>query len=61
MIVIDTSVWVSFYLSHDVNHSATTPFIRRIVQGSVSMFAPGLALVDVGAALARWVGESDAR
>ncbi len=61
MIVIDASVWISFYLPQDVNHSATVPFMRRIVQGGVPMFAPGLVLVEVGAALARRVGEDNAR
>lgn len=59
--VIDASVWVSFYLPQDVNHGATVSFIRRVVQNRVLMFAPGLLLVEVGAALARRVDQDAAR
>ena len=59
--VIDASVWVSFYLPQDANHETTVPFIRRVVQNHVLLFAPGLMLVEVGAALARRVGQDDAR
>lgn len=59
--VIDASVWVSFYLPQDANHLATVPFIRRIVQNRVPVFAPGLVLVEVGAALARRVDQNTAR
>ncbi len=59
--VIDASVWVSFYLPQDVNHQATVPFIRQAIQNRVPVFAPGLVLVEVGAALARRVGQDDAR
>lgn len=59
--VIDASVWVSFYLPQDTNHPATTPFIRRVVQNRVLVFAPGLILVEIGAALARRVDQDTAR
>lgn len=59
--VIDASVWVSFYLPQDANHGATVPFIRRCVQNRTPVFAPGLLLVEVGAALARRVDQDTAR
>lgn len=59
--VIDASVWVSFYLPQDANHAATVPFIRRVVQHRMPVFAPGLMLVEVGAALARRVDQDTAQ
>jgi predicted nucleic acid-binding protein len=61
MIVIDASVWVSFYVPQDVNHGPTAPVMRHLIASHTLLFGPGLVLVEVGASIVRRSGPDEAR
>ncbi len=53
MIVIDASVWVSFFVQQDVNHTVTQPWLTQILTNKTSIVAPLLLLAEIGGAMAR--------
>jgi predicted nucleic acid-binding protein len=56
MIVIDASVWLSFLLKQDVNHSATQPWLTEVLVNKAPIAAPILLLAEVGGAMSRRLG-----
>jgi len=53
MIVLDASVWVSWFLPNDTNHAATVPWMRATLIAATPIVLPSLCPVEVGGALAR--------
>jgi predicted nucleic acid-binding protein len=59
MIVIDASVWMSFFVQQDVNHAATYPWLAKILTTTVPVAAPILLLSEVGGAMSRRLGQAN--
>lgn len=59
MIVIDASVWISFLVQQDVNHSVTQPWLARTLTSGEVIVAPILLLSEVGGAIARRLDHSE--
>lgn len=53
MIVVDASVWVSYLLANDINHSATLAWLHRYNTTQQPIIGPILVLAEVGGAIAR--------
>lgn len=56
MIVIDASVWLSFLIKQDVNHSVTRPWFVKVLVSKTPIAAPVLLLAEVGGAISRRLG-----
>lgn len=59
MIVIDASVWVSFLIKQDANHSATQPWLKKTLSSGMPIAAPNLLLSEVGGAISRRLGRTN--
>lgn len=59
MIVIDASVWLSFLLEQDVNHSVTRPWFVEVLVNKAPIAAPILLLAEVGGAISRRLGNAE--
>jgi predicted nucleic acid-binding protein len=57
MIVVDASVWVSYLIPTDVNHSTSHHWLSRMI-GEQPMAAPVLLLAEVGGAISRRTGRT---
>jgi predicted nucleic acid-binding protein len=53
MMVIDASVWVSFYVQQDINYAVTHAWLTKVLSAGVPIAAPILLLSEVGGAIAR--------
>ena len=59
MIVIDASVWVSFFVQQDVNHTSTKTWVIKTLSARVPIAAPNLLLAEVGGAISRRLGSAN--
>ncbi len=59
MIVIDASVWVSFFVKQDVNHAGTQPWLTKILTNQVAIAAPILLLAEISGAMSWRLGRAD--
>jgi predicted nucleic acid-binding protein len=59
MIVVDASVWLSFLLEQDVNHSVTQPWFIDVLVSKLPIAAPILLLAEVGGAVSRRLGDAE--
>lgn len=59
MIVVDASVWVSFLVSQDVNHTVTHRWLRSMLATGEPVAAPVLLLAEVGGAVSRRIENPD--
>jgi len=57
-VVVDASVWVSRFISGDVNHGASRHWLDRYVAGGGQLAAPVLLLLEVAGAIARRTGHA---
>jgi predicted nucleic acid-binding protein len=55
--VVDASVWVSAFVSSDVNYAASLAWLRTQSAGGRSIVDPALVLPEVAGALARRSGD----
>src|SRR5579884_2523632 len=56
-VVVDASVWVSRFISWDVNQSAIHVWIERYATAGGLLIAPAFFLVEVAAAISRRTGD----
>ena len=56
--VVDASVWVSYFLAGDANHEATVDWLEGVIRAG-SLFAPFLLLPEIAGAFARRSGSVD--
>lgn len=56
--VVDASVWVSRYVTADVNHAASRAWLYQYLRAGNVVVAPTLLLVEVAGALARHTGDT---
>jgi len=61
LIVVDASVWVSYYLPQDVNHNASQRWLTTQLVNRRPLIGPELLLPEVGGAISRRIGETEAR
>lgn len=54
--IVDASVWVSYFHGRDSHSSATVPWLEALLLRGDPLEAPTLLLAEVGGALARRVG-----
>ncbi len=52
-VVVDASVWVSWFISEDVNHHASIVWIERYITEGGIIAAPAFLLIEVAAAVSR--------
>ena len=55
--VVDASVWVSAFVSSDINHITSLAWLRAQTSGAHSVVDPALLLPEVVGALARRTGD----
>ncbi|MGH2355344.1 MAG: type II toxin-antitoxin system VapC family toxin [Chloroflexota bacterium] len=55
--VVDASVWVSRYVTADVNHAASHAWLYQHLSTGSVIIAPALLLVEVSGAIARRTGD----
>ena len=58
MIVIDSSVWVSWLLGQDVHHQTSRQWMARTLAAGETLVVPSLALAEIAGAFARRTGQS---
>ena len=58
-LVIDASVWVSWFTESDVNYSVSRRWMERYLTAGGLLLAPTLLLVEVAAAISRRVGQPE--
>lgn len=51
--VVDASVWVAAFLTHDSHHAEAAGFLRKMVEDGVPVTAPLLVLPEVAGAVGR--------
>jgi predicted nucleic acid-binding protein len=56
-VVVDASVWVSRFISWDINHNASQLWIQRYASSGGLLIAPALLLIEVAAAISRRIGD----
>jgi predicted nucleic acid-binding protein len=59
MIVVDASVWLSFLLEQDANHTVTQSWFIEVLVNKVPIAAPILLLAEVGGAISRRLGNAE--
>ncbi len=57
-VVVDASVWVSRFISWDVNQRTSYVWIERYATAGGLLIAPAFFLVEVAAAISRQTGDS---
>ncbi len=55
-VVVDASVWASWYMQQDSNHLASVQWMRRFILAGGSFVAPTFLLIEVAAAISRQMG-----
>lgn len=58
MIVIDSSVWVSWLVSQDVHHQTSRQWMAGTIASGEMLVVPSLALAEIAGAIARRTGQS---
>ena len=58
--VTDASFWVAIFVENDAHYSEATKFLERALELQQPFHAPGLALAEVGGAIARKTGDKEA-
>jgi predicted nucleic acid-binding protein len=58
MMVVDASVWVSFFTPQDVHHALSVAWLTERRQNEVPMLLPVLLLPEVGGAVSRRFSDS---
>ncbi len=59
-VVVDASVWVSAFMSNDVNHLASRLWIERYISEGGLIVAPTFLMIEVAAAVSRQARQSAA-
>ncbi len=59
MIVVDASVWVSFLVRQDANHTVTHRWLRSVLAAGEPVAAPVVLLAEVGGAISRRIENPD--
>jgi predicted nucleic acid-binding protein len=58
-LVIDASVWVSWFSKSDVNYSASRRWMEQYLTAGGLLLAPTFLLVEVAAAISRRIGQPE--
>lgn len=58
MIVIDSSVWVSWLVSQDVHHQTSRQWMADTLASGQTQVIPSLALAEIAGAIARRTGQA---
>jgi predicted nucleic acid-binding protein len=53
LIIIDASVWVSYFLPDDVNHAASISWLAPEIANNTPLIGPTFLLSEVGGPVAR--------
>lgn len=61
MMVVDASVWVSYFYPTDINYAVSHRWIQQEVANGNPLISPSLLLSEVGGPIARRVGPAEAR
>ena len=61
MIVVDASVWVSYYNFADANNAASATWFKQQLNSQTPLVIPTLALPEIGGAIARRMDQTQAR
>ena len=56
-VVVDASVWVSGFISKDINHNASRLWIERYIAEGGLLIVPAFLLIEVAAAVSRQAGQ----
>ncbi len=59
IVVIDASVWVSWFTESDVNYSVSRRWMERYLTAGGLLLAPTFLLVEVAAAISRRIGQPE--
>ncbi len=59
MIVVDASVWVSAWISHEAQHAISRAWLNRVIVDEV-LIVPSLALAEIAGAISRVSGSAAA-
>jgi len=57
--VIDASVWVSYFIAIDANHTSTVGWLEGVIRGGRPLAAPTILLAEVAGAIARRSNSSE--
>src|SRR5215471_6850132 len=57
-VVVDASIWVSGFISRDVNHNPSRLWIQRYIAEGGFIVEPTIVLIEVAAAVSRQAGQS---
>jgi predicted nucleic acid-binding protein len=57
-VIIDASVWISYFNTQDVNHEITTRWLDPLLGSGRPIYAPTLLPVEVSGAITRMTGNS---
>lgn len=60
MIVVDASVWVSFFLAQDLNHQPSHNWLNQQLINNQPLYGPVLLLAEVCGPVARRTGQPEA-
>lgn len=55
-VVVDTSVWVSFFLISDANNVPSSRWIKRFIDAEGSFVEPSFLQIEIAAAITRATG-----
>ena len=56
--VIDASVWVSYYIAGQEHHEETVAWLDGVIRREEDVLLPSLALPEIGGALSRRTGDA---
>jgi predicted nucleic acid-binding protein len=56
-VVVDASIWVSWFIDRDVNYHASNMWIQRYITEGGIIVAPTFLLIEVSAAVSRQAGQ----
>jgi predicted nucleic acid-binding protein len=57
-VVIDASVWVSYYIAGQAHHEETVAWLDGVIRRQEALLLPSLALPEIGGALSRQTGDA---
>ncbi len=60
MLTVDASVWVGAFDPADRFHDGSYRFLRATASLGTRLYAPDFAVLEVGCAIARWIGDAAA-
>jgi predicted nucleic acid-binding protein len=61
LIVVDASVWGSYFYPTDVNHATSRAWILQQIINNTPLISPVLLLSEVGGPVSRRVGQAEAK